>query len=130
MTKHVTKLAFLGLCLGLLAAHAAGSAQGEIAEKAQTRSAAETKAEYPDSETQRRMRPEERRGGYRVLSDSLQIQCWQEGIKIIDERGLRAVDLRSLTRDRQPALRGKKGTIGEIMVVPLPDATCLVRPES
>jgi hypothetical protein len=144
MNKTLTKLAFLGLCLGLLAAHSAGTAQGEIAEKAQTQTRGTASDRAASAEPQNQpaqrlaqqsadrsvQRSEEWEDGYQILSDRLQIQCWQEGTKIIDERGLRAVDLRSLTQDRQPVLRGKKKFSGEIMIVPLPDATCLVSPEN
>ena len=66
----------------------------------------------------------------------VQVQCWQEGVKIIDVTGLDELTLSNIL-PRVPTtksfdgdalgLKGRDGEGGKFLIVPVRDATCLVR---
>ena len=62
-------------------------------------------------------------------SQTLQIQCWQNGIKIIDETGLDGVRVRDLIERGGVGLDGDNWEFGDVNIIPINDSsTCLIRP--
>lgn len=71
--------------------------------------------------------------------DGVHVQCWQEGIKIIDEQGLSEMALSDLLPratgvtsfdGNSLGLKGRDGGGGRFLVVSVREATCLVRDAS
>lgn len=61
----------------------------------------------------------------------LHIQCWQHGIKIIDEVGLDGVRVRDLIEGGGVGLQGDNWEYGDVNIIPVNDAsTCLIKPVS
>ena len=62
-------------------------------------------------------------------SVSLQVQCWQNGVKIIDEVDLEGVRLRNLIDGDGVGLQGRNWKYGAVNIIPVNDgSTCLIKP--
>jgi hypothetical protein len=59
----------------------------------------------------------------------LRTQCWQEGIKIIDQGGLRGIDLNTLTRQQSVTFKREGDQQASVFLLPFRDGLCLVQPE-
>jgi hypothetical protein len=59
----------------------------------------------------------------------LRTQCWQEGVKIVDQGGLRGIDLNAVTRQRSVSFKRQGEKQPSVFLLPLADALCLVQPE-
>ena len=71
-----------------------------------------------------------------LTSQRFQLQCWQYGVQIIDERDLSAVTVNSLLSGPNPntvafqdtvGLKGLTGQDGSFTVVPVRESTCLIK---
>ena len=68
-------------------------------------------------------------GGPQDRNLPLQVQCWQNGIKIIDEVELSGIRLSDLTEGDGIRLQGPNWKHGTVNIIPVNDAsTCLVKP--
>lgn len=59
----------------------------------------------------------------------LRAQCWQRGVKIIDESGLAGLSINSATRQNTVTFKRDKQTQASVFLLPLADALCLLQPE-
>ena len=58
------------------------------------------------------------------------VQCWQHGVKIIDEKEIFDIRLQKLTAEDNFGFRGQDSKRGNVFVVPLNgDSTCLIKPQ-
>ena len=62
-----------------------------------------------------------------VSSDNLQLQCWQQGIKIIDETDVGGISVRSLLDQDTVSFGGGSIAQPTVTVLSLDDSTCLIR---
>jgi hypothetical protein len=63
------------------------------------------------------------------LSASLWVQCWQHGVKIIDEKDVSGIRLQNLIERDSLGFKGRNSNNGDIYVIPVNDnSTCLVKP--
>lgn len=59
----------------------------------------------------------------------LRVQCWQHGVKIIDEKGVRDIRLQNVINRATIGFKGRNSKRGEIYVIPVnDDSTCLIKP--
>jgi hypothetical protein len=66
--------------------------------------------------------------GASALSPLLRVQCWQNGIKIINEDNLRGIRLRNLIERDSVGFKGQDGSNGEVYIIPVnDDSTCLIK---
>ncbi len=63
-----------------------------------------------------------------VSSDTWQLQCWQQGIKIIDEAEVGGISVRSLLDQDTVSFGGGAIEHPKVTVLSLDDSTCLIRP--
>ena len=61
-----------------------------------------------------------------VSGDALRLQCWQNGVRIIDEVGLAGVSVKSLLKS-DTLLLGGAGEQARVIVLSLEESTCLVQ---
>lgn len=63
------------------------------------------------------------------LGASHWVQCWQHGVKIIDEKNIFDIRLQKLVVQDNLGFRGRDSNSGDILVVPLNgESTCLIKP--
>jgi hypothetical protein len=119
MTFKSLKLAGAGLAVAIAFGVAASQGYGEIAVTGGPKPAAATvavEAKGPKSEPIQ-------------LSASLWVQCWQYGVKIIDEKDVSGIRLQNLIERDSLGFRGRNSVNGDIYVVPVNgDSTCLIKP--
>ncbi len=60
---------------------------------------------------------------------ALRTQCWQEGVKIIDETGLRGLALNEALKQQTLTFHGATGQQPRTLILPLADALCLIQPD-
>ncbi|MGF1475154.1 MAG: hypothetical protein ACFB6S_06265 [Geminicoccaceae bacterium] len=58
---------------------------------------------------------------------ALQVACWQEGVKIIDETALEGVNIGALIESETLIFRELEDGDKRVLVVPLDEALCLVK---
>ncbi len=62
-------------------------------------------------------------------SAPLRVQCWQYGVKIIDEKDLFGIRLQNLIERNSLGFKGRDSSNGDIYVIPVNgDSTCLIKP--
>jgi hypothetical protein len=59
----------------------------------------------------------------------LRVECWQEGTRIIDQRGLSGLSIAAATRESSVSFKGREGGQASVFLLPLADGLCLIRPE-
>jgi len=59
----------------------------------------------------------------------LRTQCWQEGVKIIDQGGLRGIDLNAVTRQQSVSFKREGEQQPSVFLLPFGDGLCLVQPD-
>lgn len=59
----------------------------------------------------------------------LTLQCWQEGVKIVEERNLQGMSLDTLLEDNVVSFGRDDEASGGVLVISFADATCLVKTE-
>lgn len=118
---RVTSVKFLGI--GLITALALGfSAPQSHSEITVTSGVTPTKT---DADTKTETGGKNHAG----LGKSNWVQCWQHGIKIIDEKDIFDIRLQKLISRDDLGLRGQDSKHGSVFVVPLDgDSTCLIKP--
>ncbi len=63
----------------------------------------------------------------RLMSgDEFRLQCWQNGVRIIDETGLAGISVKSLL-EPETLLLGGGGDLARVIVLSLEESTCLVQ---
>jgi hypothetical protein len=60
---------------------------------------------------------------------ALRTQCWQEGVKIIDQPGLQGLALPETLKQQALAFQGAAGHEPRTLILPLADALCMIGPE-
>lgn len=63
-----------------------------------------------------------------VRSVPLGVECWQQGQRIIAERGLKGPNLGAVLREQALLLTRRDGGGAEVVIVALGDTTCLLQP--
>ena len=58
----------------------------------------------------------------------LRAQCWQHGVKIIDQAELEGLSLDAATRERAVTFRGRAAAQPTVFIMPFADGLCLVQP--
>lgn len=60
---------------------------------------------------------------------SMRVQCWQYGVKIIDEKDVFSIRLRNLIDRDSLGFKGRNSNNGDLYVIPVNgDSTCLIKP--
>ena len=59
----------------------------------------------------------------------LRAQCWQEGVKIIDQTGLRGLALNEALKQQTLTFQGVNAQQPRTLILPLADALCLIQPD-
>jgi hypothetical protein len=59
----------------------------------------------------------------------LRAQCWQEGVKIIDQNGLQGLALNEALKQQAVAFRGEGGEQPRVLILPFADGMCLIQQE-
>lgn len=60
---------------------------------------------------------------------ALRAQCWQEGVKIIDQNGLAGLALNESLKQQAVTFRGREGEQPRTLILPFADGMCLIQPE-
>jgi hypothetical protein len=58
----------------------------------------------------------------------LTAQCWQEGVKIIDQTGLQGLALTEFVKQQAVTFGGPRGERPKTLILPFADAICLIQP--
>ncbi len=58
----------------------------------------------------------------------LRVQCWQEGVKIIDQDGLKGLSLNSVTQQRSVSFKRLSEAQPSVFILPFDKSICLVQP--
>jgi hypothetical protein len=59
----------------------------------------------------------------------LRAQCWQHGVKIIDQTGLQGLALSETQKQQAVTFRGESGAQPRTLIMPFADGMCLINPE-
>ncbi len=61
-------------------------------------------------------------------AQALWVQCWQDGVKIIDEKNIFGIRLRNLIEQETIGFSGRDSNNGNVYIIPVNDvSTCLVK---
>jgi hypothetical protein len=60
---------------------------------------------------------------------ALRTQCWQHGVKIIDQDGLLDLYLNTQTKEDSVSFRRRAEDQPTVFLLPFPDGLCLVQPQ-
>lgn len=59
---------------------------------------------------------------------ALWVQCWQDGVKIIDEKNIVGIRLRNLIEQEVIGFSGRDSNNGNVYIIPVNDvSTCLIK---
>jgi hypothetical protein len=111
------KLRTLGLAIAIALGVATSAGHGEITvTDSQKPAGAAAEGKGPPSELVKQ-------------SAALWVQCWQHGVKIIDEKDVYGIRLQTLIERDSVGLKGRNSSNGDVYVTPVNDnSTCLVKP--
>lgn len=115
MRSNLPSPRLLGLLVGLLSGALAGVAAAELAT---TKDVAPRLAQPSGP----RISPEP------VTSGELRLQCWQEGVEIIDQRRLQGLSINDATRRESVSLKREGDGQASVFLLPLADGLCLIQP--
>lgn len=59
----------------------------------------------------------------------LRVQCWQKGIKIIDQTDLSGLSLNAVTRQRSVSFKREGDPQPSVFVLPFEDSLCMIQPD-
>jgi hypothetical protein len=59
----------------------------------------------------------------------LHAQCWQDGIKVIDQVGLNGLSLNAQNKENSISFKRRAETQPTVFILPFPDGLCLVQPQ-
>jgi hypothetical protein len=73
--------------------------------------------------------PPEARGEITLVpvEQPLRAQCWQEGVKIIDQTGLEGLALTEALKLQAVSFRGRESEQPETLILPFADGMCLIQ---
>ena len=61
-------------------------------------------------------------------AQALWVQCWQDGVKIIDEKNIFGIRLRNLIEQEAIGFSGRDSNNGNVYIIPVNDvSTCLIK---
>ena len=61
-------------------------------------------------------------------AQALWVQCWQDGVKIIDEKNIFGIRLRNLIEQETIGFSGRDSNNGNVYIIPVNDvSTCLIK---
>jgi hypothetical protein len=60
---------------------------------------------------------------------ALQLRCWQEGVKIVDQGALAGLSLNAVTKQRSVGFKRQGDSQPTIFLLPFADSLCLIQPE-
>jgi hypothetical protein len=60
---------------------------------------------------------------------ALRAQCWQEGVRIIDQNGLQGLALTELVKQQAVTFSGADGEQPRTLILPFADGMCLIQQE-
>lgn len=63
-----------------------------------------------------------------VTRSELRLQCWQEGVEIIDRRRLRGLSINDATRRESVSLRREGDEGASVFLLPVANGLCLIQP--
>ena len=63
------------------------------------------------------------------VDERLRAQCWQEGVKIIDQTDLRGLALNEAVKQQGVSFRGADGEQPRVLILPFADGMCLIQQE-
>lgn len=107
-------LALALAAVALLVAGAPWLAQGEVTKK--------PAQETPPAEAQIEPRPVH-------AGVPIRVQCWQDGVKIIDQAGLSGLSINAVTRQRSVSFKRSGDGQPTVFVLPFDESLCLIQPE-
>lgn len=58
----------------------------------------------------------------------LRAECWQQGVKIIDQEGLQGLSLNAATRDVSVSFKRTNEDQPSVFLLPFADGLCLIQP--
>ncbi len=73
--------------------------------------------------------PAPKEDGLTIHDDSVQLECWQNGLRIIRQQGLSGVSVKSVTRKDAIAFKPADSNQPEVFLLSFEDSLCLVSPE-
>jgi len=73
--------------------------------------------------------PAPKKNGVTIHDDPVQLECWQDGLRIIRQKGLSGVSIKSVTRKDAIAFKPADGKQPEIFLLSFDGSLCLVSPE-
>ena len=59
----------------------------------------------------------------------VRVECWQEGTRIIDQRGLSGLSIAAATRESSVSFKAREGGHASVFLLPFADGLCLIQPE-
>ena len=63
-----------------------------------------------------------------IQETPFQVQCWQNGVKIIDEKDFFSIRLRNLIDRETLGIRGRDSNSGDVYIIPVNEnSTCLIK---
>jgi len=63
-----------------------------------------------------------------IQDTPFQVQCWQNGVKIIDEKEFFGIRLRNLIDRETIGIRGRDSKSGDVYIIPVNEnSTCLIK---
>jgi hypothetical protein len=63
-----------------------------------------------------------------VHDTELRAQCWQQGVKIIDQADLQGLSLNAATRERTVSFKRQSEPQPSVFILPFADGLCLIQP--
>jgi len=113
MKRNVLRHRILVIACGIALVGASSLGQSEVAKtgEAEPRPAPEALKVAPPAEV------------------ALRTQCWQHGIKIIDQEGLMGLSLNAQNQQNSVSFKRQAQTQPSVFILPFPDGLCLVQPQ-
>lgn len=61
--------------------------------------------------------------------EPLRLECWQEGVRVVEQAGLRGLSIPAATRESSVSFKRQGDANASVFLLPVADGLCLVRPE-
>ncbi|MGH6913370.1 MAG: hypothetical protein ACREH3_06650 [Geminicoccales bacterium] len=61
--------------------------------------------------------------------EPLRVECWQEGVRILEERGLSGLSIAAATRESSVSFKRQGDGNASVFLLPVADGVCLIQPE-
>jgi hypothetical protein len=59
----------------------------------------------------------------------VRVECWQEGVRILEERGLSGLSIAAATRESSVSFKRQGDGNASVFLLPVADGVCLIQPE-